>query len=314
MKINVITVSLFSTLLIGSCSKNHPAVTLSAGDLVQEHEIFEDFKKSRVESLTSVGGWLSLRGLYWFKEGKNSFGSAADNDLVLQHPALAAHAGSFILSDGRVNFLAEDGGVTTGGESVIELELAADITSNPSILESGPLSFYVIDRVGNLGLRVRDSDHPLRTNFKGLEYFPEHKGWISDARFEPYLPAHQISITNILGMRETMVSPGALIITYQGQEYSLDTILEDPTASELFIMFADGTTGGETYGGGRYLYVARPKANTVRVNFNLAYNPPCAFNEFATCPLPPSQNYLPFRLEAGEKTYQSEHLTNYLEQ
>ena len=198
--------------------------------------------------------------------------------------------------------------VTHEGAPVTELTLASDATDEPTLLESGTLSFYVIDRVGNLGIRVRDSAHPLRTAFHGLDYFPYDDSWVVNARFEPYEQLKQVSIVNILGMTEKVPAAGALVFTHDGQEYRLDALLETPDAEELFIMFADETTGSETYGAGRYLYIPLPRDGFARVNFNMAYNPPCAFNVFATCPLPPPQNRLAVRVEAGELTYDSPHL------
>ncbi len=187
----------------------------------------------------------------------------------------------------------------------MSIELASDLTSEPTVLQSGSLSFYLIERVGKLGVRVRDSENPHRKNFTGLQYFPIDDSWVVDARFEPYSPHKKVPIINILGMQEDMDAPGALVFTHDGKEYRLDALLEDPADKELFIMFADGTSGKETYGAGRFMYVPLPsKDSVVRLNFNKAYNPPCAFNMFATCPLPPPQNkMMSVRVEAGEKTY-----------
>src|SRR5436190_954580 len=124
-----------------------------------------------------------------------------------------------------------------------------------------------------------------------------------DARFEPYEPAHRLKIVNILGMEEDAVSPGAVLFTRDGREWRLDTVLESPGDKELFIMFADETSGRETYGAGRFLYIPLPEGGRAPLDFNKAYNPPCALNDFATCPLPPPQNRLKLRVEAGEKKY-----------
>jgi uncharacterized protein len=127
--------------------------------------------------------------------------------------------------------------------------------------------------------------------------------WVVNARFERYPAAHTLRIVNILGMEVDMQSPGAVVFTRDGRDWRLDTVLEQPGDTELFIMFADGTSGHETYGGGRFLYIPVPQGGSVAVDFNKAYNPPCALNEFATCPLPPPQNRLQLRVPAGEKKY-----------
>jgi uncharacterized protein (DUF1684 family) len=150
---------------------------------------------------------------------------------------------------------------------------------------------------------VRDLNNPHRLNFQGLTYFPVSSAWVFNARFEPYQPVHHIKITNILGMEEDDESPGAVVFTKNGRQWRLDTVLEDPRDQELFIMFADATSGHETYGAGRFLYIPLPANGTVVLDFNKAFNPPCALNDFATCPLPPFQNRLKLKVEAGEKTY-----------
>jgi uncharacterized protein len=277
-------------------------------DLQSETAQVSKWRARRLQELTSEDGWLTLAGLFWLEDGDNSFGRAPDNDLVLTHPALAEHCGTFTLRAGSVRFTAAAaGGVTAGGRPVTSLELTPDTAGEPTVLASGSLRFFLIQRAGNLGVRVRDLNNPHRAGFGGLNYFPVSTDWVFDARFEPYQPVHHISIINILGMQQDYASPGAVVFVKDGREWRLDTVLEEPAAKELFIMFADATSGHETYGAGRFLYVALPSAGRTRVDFNEAHNPPCAFNDFATCPLPPAQNRLSLRVEAGEKTYAAEH-------
>ena len=281
----------------------------SAAELAQERQDVALWKTQRLASLTSETGWPTLVGLFWLKPGDNTFGSAGTSRLHLDNPSLAAEAGTFVLEGKIVRFIARPGaGVTHDGEAVTTIDLAADTTGDPTPLKSGSLTFYLIERVGNLGIRVRDSESPLRQNFGKLEYFPLADDWVVNARFEPYTPHKKIPIVNILGMREDMDAPGALVFAHGGKEYRLDALLEEPDAEELFIMLADETSGDETYGAGRFMYVPLPKDGVVRLNFNRAYNPPCAFNTFATCPLPPPQNRLAVRVEAGELTYAGPHL------
>src|SRR5215469_7736821 len=273
-------------------------------DAQAERAAIDEWRAQRVTALTSDDGWLTLAGLFWLKDGDNSFGRAAGNTLVLDNPALAEHCGTFILSGHRVRFsVASEGGVTHDGQPVSSLELSADTSGNPTVLASGPLRFFVIERAGHLGVRVRDLNNPHRTGFQGLSYFPVSTDWVFEARFEPYQPARHIRIINILGMEQEYESPGAVVFVKDGREWRLDAVLEEPGDRELFIMFADATSSHETYGGGRFLYVPLPSAGRTRLDFNKAYNPPCALNDFATCPLPPLQNRLKLRVEAGEKTY-----------
>jgi uncharacterized protein (DUF1684 family) len=292
---------------VALCAASAGSLALNKDELTQERQTVEQWKARRVASLTSETGWLTLSGLYWLKPGENTFGRAKSNSLVLDNKSLADRAGSFVVKDQKVRFVAGKGGasVTHDGKPVNEIELASDLTGEPTLLKSGSVTFYLIERVGKLGIRVRDSENPHRKNLVGLAYFPVDDNWVVDARFEPYTPHKKVPIINILGMQEDMDAPGALVFTHEGKEYRVDALLEDPADKELFIMFADGTSGRETYGAGRFMYVPLPsKDGLVRLNFNKAYNPPCAFNTFATCPLPPPQNKLmSVRVEAGEKTY-----------
>ena len=276
----------------------------ASADLDAERASVRDWRVRRVDGLSGDGGWLTLTGLFWLKEGENSFGRAASNSLVLDNPALADTAGSFELTGHRVRFIARPGaGVTHEGQPATSIDMAPDTTAEPTVLASGALRFFVIERAGNLGVRVRDLNNPHRLGFRGLSYFPVSTAWVLDARFERYQPARHIRIINILGMEQEMECPGAVVFRKDGREWRLDTVLEQPDDKELFIMFADATSGHETYGAGRFLYIPLPTDGTARVDFNKAYNPPCALNDFATCPLPPSQNRLKLRVDAGEKTY-----------
>jgi len=276
----------------------------AAVDPQAERTLIGEWRAQRVAALTSEDGWLTLAGLFWLKDGDNSFGRAPSNALVLDHPALAEHCGTFTVSGRAVRFTAAPASdVTHDGQPVSSLELSADTGGHPTVLASGPLRFFVIERAGNLGVRVRDLNNPHRTGFKGLSYFPVSSDWVFEARFEPYQPAHRIRIINILGMEQEYESPGAVVFEKDGREWRLEAVLEEPSDRELFIMFADATSGHETYGAGRFLHVPLPSAGRTRLDFNKAYNPPCALNDFATCPLPPLQNHLKLRVEAGEKTY-----------
>ncbi len=263
------------------------------------------WRAHRLASLTSPTGWLTPVGLYWLKEGRNSFGRAKDNAFMLDSPSLPARAGAFELQQGQVRFRAAQGsGVTLDGQPVGVAVLASDKQGEPTELIAGSLHITLIDRVGHLGIRVRDTVSPGREKFRGLQYFPDRPDWSIDARFEPYEPAHQLTIINILGMEDKMSSPGAIVFEREGRTWRLDTLLEEPGATQLYLMFSDGTSGRESYGAGRYLYIPLPRDGRVRVDFNRAYNPPCAFTAFATCPLPPPQNQLSLRIDAGELAYE----------
>ncbi|HEX6930105.1 MAG TPA: DUF1684 domain-containing protein, partial [Gammaproteobacteria bacterium] len=183
-----------------------------------------------------------------------------------------------------------------------EIEMIDDHQGEPTVLAMGSLRFYVIARAGNLGIRVRDLDNPARRDFKGLDYFPVTLAWRKEARFEPWPAPRAVKIINILGMVDEMTSPGELVFGHDGAEYRL-TALAEPGDAQWFIMIADGTSGRETYGAGRYLYIDPPVDGVALLDFNKAYNPPCAFTALATCPLPPPANRLGVAITAGEKRY-----------
>ncbi|HUI60135.1 MAG TPA: DUF1684 domain-containing protein [Steroidobacteraceae bacterium] len=286
-------------------------VTTSPAAANDELDRVRQWRNARVAELTAEDGWLTLVGLLWLDPGENSWGSAAGNHLVLDHPGLPAVAGTFFRDGQTVRFTAAAGTVIThDGQPVSSLQLHSDAEGEPTVLACGSLRFFIIERAGKLGVRVRDVDSPRRRDFKPIEYFPVDTAWVLTARFEPYVPHRSIPIVNILGLEQNMESPGAIVFRKDGREWRLDTILESPRDETLFVMLADGTSGRETYGGGRFLRVPLPERASgggyaTRVDFNEAYNPPCAFNDFATCPLPPFQNRLTLRIESGERTYGS---------
>jgi uncharacterized protein (DUF1684 family) len=280
----------------------------AAGSLADETTHNAEWRAKRLASLTSETGWLTPIALYWLKDGENSFGRASTRAFAVDDAVLAPDTGAFILSNGHVRYVAHASqAMTYLGKPVTSLELVSDANEKPTELVAGSLHFMLIDRAGHLGIRVRDSVSPNRLQFKGLQYFPFQPDWHLEARFEPYVPARHIPITNILGMTEDMTSPGAIVFERNGQTWRLDTVLEAPGDRELFVMFSDATSGKQTYGAGRFLYVGLPNADRIDVDFNEAFNPPCAFTNFATCPLPPQQNQLALGIEAGELKYERAH-------
>ena len=280
------------------------ATSALAADLQAEHASIQKWRTERVQELTSDTGWLTLVGLFWLGPGENTFGRASSNTIALDHPNLADSAGTFVLEGDKVTFTAKPGsGITHGGEPVTTLDMVSDAKESPTVVSSGSLRFFIIERAGKFAVRVRDVASARRREFRGLQYFPISTDWVLDARFKPYEPHRTIRIVNILGMEEDMDSPGAVIFTRNGQEVRLDAVLDGAGATDLFIMFADGTSGHDTYGAGRFLHVPFATNGKTTVDFNEAYNPPCAFNHFATCPLPPFQNRMTLKVTAGEKNY-----------
>jgi hypothetical protein len=265
----------------------------------------ESWHAERAASLREPDGWFSLAGLFWLVPGENPFGAAESNRLVFPEGKAPARAGSFVRQGDAVTLRVRPGvPVTCGGRPVTRMALRADADSGgPSGLALGPLRFHVIRRGGRVGVRLKDLESPERARFTGLEYYAVDPGWRLRARFEPYDPPKPVAITNVLGDVSESESPGAVVFERGGRTYRLDPILEEGS-DELFLIFADSTNGRGTYGAGRFLYAKPPGPDGIlELDFNRAYNPPCAFTPFATCPLPPPQNRLPLAIAAGEKDY-----------
>ena len=262
----------------------------------------EQWRAKREERLKADGGWLTVTGLFWLKDGANTLGSAPGSTIVL--PASAPAKTAVIeFAKGKASIRVEPGvAVTSGGKPVTAMELRADTASGgPDTLVLGPLSMQVIERGGRYGIRLRDNEARQRREFAGLRWYPVSDAHRVVARFVPHPAAKTIPIANVLGQEEQQPSPGTAVFTIAGKEVRLDPILESPDATQLFFIFRDATAPRDTYPAGRYLYTDLPKDGTVTLDFNKAYSPPCAFTAYATCPLPPKQNRLAVRIEAGEK-------------
>jgi uncharacterized protein (DUF1684 family) len=265
-----------------------------------------DWRTRRFERLRAPDGWLTLVGLYWLHEGKSRFGSSPASELLLAGaPPLL---GTLEVAGGKAIFEAAPGvEVLRDGQRVGRVEMAPDATGAPTVLTSGSLTFFVIARGERLALRVRDSQAATRLEFAGLEQFPVHPAWRVRARLDPAPPGTTFPVPNVTGTVDPTPTPGSLVFQVGGTEYRLVALQEDG-AKELFLVFGDRTNGQETYGGGRFLYAPAPGPDGATwLDFNRAYNPPCAFTPYATCPLPPRENRLPIRVEAGEKSYAKGH-------
>jgi len=281
-----------------------PAAAAAATPAVSYEQGLEEWKAKRLANLKSEDGWLTLIGLFWFKEGENRFGSDPAGEIVLPEGKAPAKAGTLRLAAGKVTLEANpDAKITSKGQPVTgTLELKSDDDDGgPTVLEMGTLSFHVVKRNERLGLRVKDRENPARAAFKGTDYYPADKRWVVNARFEPYDPPKKVPIVNVLDMTTEEISPGALAFEVDGHPYKLEA-LKEKGEEQFFIIFRDQTSGKETYPAGRYMYADPPGADgRVTLDFNRAYSPPCAFTKYATCPLPPEQNRLPLRVEAGER-------------
>lgn len=293
----------FCFLVVTSCTKNKET-RKAAFDSVDYKIQIDAWRKNRVDELKAEEGWLNLAGLFWLREGINSFGSSDDNDIQFPAGKIPARAGFFLVNQGTVS-ITPAVNITQGGKSIGKgVIYSPDSTTNPT-LEYGSLRWFVIQRDKSVGIRLRDLESEGVQKFKGIANYPTDPNWIVEAKVEKITEAKMIDITNVLGQTTPQASPGTLVFVIDSKEYRLDAL--DGGKEELFIIFSDNTNGKETYPSGRYVYVKRPDSEGKTIlDFNKAYNPPCAFTAFATCPLPPKQNVLNLLVTAGEKKYSDE--------
>ena len=270
----------------------------TAPDVAYRTEV-ENFRRDRATRLSAPDGWLSLVGLFWLEPGANPFG--ADPELGIPLPTGPPRAGTLVL-DGSTVRLVPSAGVemTVGGEKVTDRVLRDDSGDDPDVVELGRLRLHVIRRGDRFGLRVKDPESPTRLAFTGLDWYPVDPAYRVTARFESYDTPRPVQLATSAGVVEDMLIPGRLAFKLNGADRTLEALIHRPGETELFIIFRDETSGTETYGAGRYLYATLEDGKAV-VDFNRAYNPPCAFTSYATCPLPPRGNRLATAVRAGEK-------------
>ncbi|MGN6327307.1 MAG: DUF1684 domain-containing protein [Rhodanobacter sp.] len=283
------------------------AVTVNADPIDHRHEV-EQWRADRVARLTAPAGWLSLIGLEWLKPGENRIGSAADNDIVVA--AMPSHLGVVSLrGDGSVHLaLAADCEALIDGKPLREAVLVDDAGEGaPTMVSLGTVSFLVIDRDGRKGLRIRDTEAATRRDFAGIDYFPIDPAWRIEASWVPASAGQTLEMGTVIGTTEKYPVPGTARFSRDGKTFEILPVIEVPGDAQYFVVFADRTSGRETYGAARFLYIDPPKDGKVTLDFNKAYNPPCAFTGFATCPLAPPENRLDLRVTAGEKNYRGGH-------
>lgn len=261
----------------------------------------EAWQRKREASISAETGWLTVVGLFWLKEGENTVGTKPGSDIFLPPNSAPESAGVFRLRGGAVSFEAASGvNVLIDGKAASRASMRPDTAGRPTEVRIGNLTMTVIERGGRLAIRLRDRESEARRNFRGLKFFPANDRFRLVARFVPYDPPRKLPVPNVLGGIEEEPSPGYAVFTYDGREYRLDAL---ESGDSLFFIFKDQTASRETYPAGRFLYTPKPLGGEVVLDFNRAINPPCAYTPYATCPFPPRQNELDFRIEAGEMNY-----------
>ena len=288
---------LFSLFILKmGCSGPPPVIA----DETAYMEEIEAWQQQRLERLKSKDGWLSLAGLYWLEEGENSFGSDPSNDIVFPEKA-EAFCGSVVLDSGSVGLRVADGVAVSLNDSLVkDVELRDDHSGNTTYLQQGDLAWYIIKRGERYGIRLRDHKHPRIDELDHIPSYPIQTGYVVEAILEPFEePRTMIVATPLEGFTESYECPGILKFRIRGKELNLHPFI---SGEGYFLVFADETTGLETYGAGRFMYAVPDSTGRIILDFNKAYNPPCAFSPFATCPMPPRENFMPAAIEAGEKS------------
>lgn len=304
-------VMLAGSLLIAGCAvdSERPAGDQPSSAEQEWRAEVLDWRQRRYDRLTEPYGWLSLVGLDFVNDGRWQIGAAAGADITM--PAGPDHWGELIVEGTRARFEPAGPVVSVDGRPGVPGMLVQPGREEPVWVQADDVRFQIIERGGRLAVRTRWPRAESRTGFKGLDYFPIDPDWRVEARFEPHPPGTTMPVGSVLGDVTQEPNPGAVSFDYQGETYRLEAVADEDD-EELFFIFADRTTGRETYGAGRMLYAPLPDEHDRTVlDFNRAYNPPCAFTEYSTCPLPPPENRLDVRITAGEKDYAGD--TGYLE-
>ena len=291
------TTCAFALFIVVACDRRPPADPAYLAEL-------ETWRAERLAKLTGEDGWLTLVALAWLDPGANPFGSAPANRVVLPGRGVPPVAGTLILeADGTVVLrTAPEAGVTIDGQGVTEARLRSDRDGSPQTVAVGPVRFHIIERGGRKAVRARDPDNPVRAAFQGIEHFPIDARLRVEGTFDPYGEPRALQVPSHQGPNQTMLAPGIVRFSILGKACALEPLTSSREPTEFFFVFRDATAGIETYGAGRFLDTELPEPGTGKVilDFNRAYNPPCAFTPYATCPLPPPQNVLAVRIEAGE--------------
>lgn len=277
---------LFIILMLTNHSSGLP---MADSTVISYEEEVRAWHERRVKNLLRDYGWLTLIALDWLEGEKKEVKGIGT--LTLKNGEVSLHINPGVkatLNDRPF----------TGGMFRVESE-----SGTPDTVKVGTRAFIVIKRGDRFAIRMWDTEAKNRKEFTGIERFPVKREWRIEARWVPYDPPKRMKVATVIpGYEQEYPVPGVAMFTFGGNEYRLEPVLEAPDADYFFI-FGDLTNRKETYGAGRYLYAKREQDGTVILDFNKSYNPPCAFTEYATCPLPPPQNKLPIRIEAGEKRY-----------
>ena len=260
------------------------------------------WRVDREARLAADDGWLTVSGLFFLNEGDNSFGSSPLNDIVLRTGP--ARAGVFTLRRGEITAQARGGAtLSVDGRDVTAARLWPYEGGDRPTVRLGPLALFAHYSGDRLAIRLRDRESDIRRRFTGLRWYPVDDAFRVSGRYIPHDEPRVVELPNILGDVEMFRTSGSVALTVGGEDVRMTAV---DSGDRLWFIFRDMTSGKETYPAARFLYADAPEDGWTTVDFNRAYNPPCAFNPHTTCPLPPPENRLPVRIEAGELDYHSQ--------
>lgn len=299
MNSSLITISAITLLAAGTLSAGSSP---SAPDAAYQQS-FEKWKNELTEDLKA--NWLPLAGLFWLRPGVNTFGADPSNAIVF--PKGPAHAGEFDLDTRQVTVrFVPDAHATIDGQPAVTARLDPDTSTHPTRVDMGTLRFHVIVRGERVGIRVRDAESTAARNFKGMIFYPLDMNYRLTAKWVPSDGKSTVEVPNVLGDVSEEPVPGVAVFKLNGQELQL-TALGGDAKTGFFFVFNDLTAKSDTYPGGRFLDTGPVENGTVVLDFNRAYNPPCAVTPYATCPLAPKENRLAVAITAGEKFDKAAH-------
>lgn len=297
-------------LLAAACGRTPPAVSKPAVDSAAYAADTKVWRGKRLDAIAGPDGWSTLAGLFWLDSASYVIGSdSSASSIVLPADHTPRTFGTINRVDSGFRFIAARGvNAMVDSTRIDTVLLRNDKSTTPTVLRAGSMTYRLIERGGRLALRVKDSAYVLRREFKRLDYFPLDTSLRVLARLVPHPTPRTVRILNVLGQTDEYASPGFLEFTVAGQPYRLAATYEGRDSSQYFVIFRDQTSRDATYPAGRFMYatLADSTGHTI-LDFNRAYNPPCAFTAFATCPLPPAENMLAVPLTAGEKRYAGPH-------
>jgi uncharacterized protein (DUF1684 family) len=262
------------------------------------------FRADRETALKADNGWLTVAGLHFLNQGENRVGSDPSNDIVLDFPSVPKHAGVITLNGTNARITAADGiTLTINDKPVKESELHGAFDNKPvDTIKFGSVTFFVHYSGPRLAVRVRDQQSPIRTGFTGLNWFEPNPAFRAIGTFTPYAEPRTVEIPNILGDLEPFKAVGTVTFPLNGSSQTMEAW---KSGERLWFVFRDLTSGKDSNASQRFLYVDGPKDGQVVMDFNFTQNPPCAYNPYTTCPLPPKQNRLAIPIAAGEKKYRA---------